>query len=184
LKLVTWRRRVKAEYDEDLTMFVPLEHEEIRNEGHVLVYLTAQEFVDVALLPSSDALSAHVQRIKAAFTPPPGKDIRLIYLIEGLAALVRKHKNLKNRAYQNRVLANIPSAPGGGGTVSADPSVIEEDAVEFALLELQITHGCLIHHTAVPMETVEWVTTFTGDISTIPYKFLSPRSSHYHSTRL
>lgn len=171
-KLVKWRRRVKAVYDDDLSIFIPLENEEIREESHVLVYLGAQEFINLALSLSVNALTMHVQHIKSAFRPQN----RLIYLIEGLAGLVKKHKNLKNRAFQNRVLANLPGTPGPS-TARDESSIIEEDAVEWALLELQITHECLIHHTTGPVETAEWISIFTGDISTIPYKSLPPLPS-------
>ncbi|PUU78278.1 ERCC4 domain-domain-containing protein [Tuber borchii] len=176
LKLVKWRRRVKADFDEDLGMFVLLENEQIRDENHILIYLTAEAFTNIALPATAGRLSAHVQKIKSAFPTPAmaKKPTRLIYLIEGLQALVRKHKNLQNRAFQNRVLSHLPSAPNALGASTAlntdDGTTINEDDVEDALLDLQITHNCLIHHTSSPVETAEWITIFTGDISTIPYK--------------
>jgi len=177
LKLVKWRRRVKADFDEDLGMFVPLENEQIRDENYILVYLTAEAFTNIALPATAGRLSAHVQKIKSAFPTPAmaKKPTRLIYLIEGLQALIRKHKNLQNRAFQNRVLSHLPSAPNALGASTAlntdDGTTINEDDVEDALLDLQITHNCLIHHTFSPVETAEWITIFTGDISTIPYKY-------------
>jgi len=180
LKLVKWRRRVKADFDEDLGLFVPLENEQIRDENHILIYLTAEEFTNIALPVTADRLPAHVQRVKSAFPTPAmaKKPTRLIYLIEGLQALVRKHKNLQNRAYQNRVLSHLPSAPNTPGAPSTlnidDGTSINENDVEDALLDLQITHNCLIHHTSSSVETAEWVTIFTGDISTIPYKYPQP----------
>ena len=50
------------------------------------------------------------------------------------------------------------------------PEVIDDDMVEDALLSLQLTHGCLVHHTVSMQETSEWISVFTSDISTIPYK--------------
>jgi len=180
LKLVKWRRRVKADFDEDLGLFVPLEDEQIRDENHILIYLTAEEFTNIALPVSADRLPAHVQRAKSAFPAPATakKPTRLIYLIEGLQALIRKHKNSQNRAFQNRVLSHLPGAPNTLGASSAlnadDGTSISENDVEDALLDLQITHNCLIHHTSSPVETAEWITIFTGDISTIPYKYPPP----------
>ncbi|RPA93420.1 hypothetical protein L873DRAFT_1830767 [Choiromyces venosus 120613-1] len=176
LKLVKWRRRVKADFNDDLGMFVPLENEQIRDENHILIYMTAEEFTDMALSATASGLSAHVQKLKTAFPTPPmaRKPTRLIYLIEGLQILIRKHKNLQNRAYQNRVLSHLPSAPNAASASIAlnidDGTSISEDDVEDALLDLQITHNCLIHHTSSPVESAEWITIFTGDISTIPYK--------------
>src|SRR5262249_35640015 len=60
------------------------------------------------------------------------------------------------------------AAPSGATGAVADP--ISEDSVEDALLELQLAHGALIHHTAVAVETARWVVSFTQHISTVPYR--------------
>ncbi|ROV97117.1 hypothetical protein VMCG_07510 [Cytospora schulzeri] len=50
------------------------------------------------------------------------------------------------------------------------PQYIDEDAVEDALLQLQVVHGAKVHHTTAPIETAQWVAIFTQHISTIPYR--------------
>ncbi|ROW02568.1 hypothetical protein VPNG_07868 [Cytospora leucostoma] len=70
-------------------------------------------------------------------------------------------------------------APQGGGGGSRrrkkappkpPPQYIDEDAVEDALLQLQVAHSALVHHTSAPVETAQWVAAFTQHISTIPYR--------------
>lgn len=166
-RVVKWRRKVKAEYNEEKGMFLPLPVEEIRDEQHVVVYLTAREFVEIAMGADPNDLAEHVSRMKKLH-PGGGKDVKLIYLIEGLEALARKNRNNRNRVYQNRVRAHLGVAQGGISGIDMD--IIDEDQIEDARLRLQVAHGCLIHETANGTESVEWITKFTGDISTIPYK--------------
>lgn len=173
--VIKWRRKVTSKWDDDLGYFVPI-LQEIRDENHILVVLKAQEFVDMAM--GSENLEDHVAKVKTLL----GRDgAKPIYMIEGLVALLRKSRNAKNRSFQGAVLQAIgPSADEGssGGSRTGksrggrDPRIIDEDLIEDALLRLQITHGCLIYHTAAIQETSEWISIFSGDISTIPYKLV------------
>lgn len=167
-RVVKWRRKVKAEYNEERGMFLPLAVEQIRDEQHVLVYLTAEEFLEVAMdTTSRDGLAQHVLRIKRLH-PGREEDVKLIYLIEGLDALARKNKNNRNRLYQSRVRAQLRT--GEATNPVTYPDIIDDDQIEDARLRLQVIHGCLIHETNAAVESMEWISKFTGDISTIPYK--------------
>lgn len=178
--IIKWRRKVAANWDHNMGYFVPIP-QEIRDEQHLLVVVKADEFVDLAIMETG--LDDHVTKIKALW---PRDGIKVIYVIEGLVALLRKSRNAKNRSFQGAVRQAI-----GAGASTEDssrgysraatnrsgkgPKVVDEDAIEDALLSLQITHGCLIHHTVSMQETSEWISVFTGDISTIPYKFVTLR---------
>lgn len=167
-RVVKWRRKVKAEYNEVRGMFLPLPVEQIRDEQHVLVYLTAKEFLEVAMdITGRDGLAEHVSRIKKLHPGKP-EDVKLIYLIEGLDALARKNKSNRNRQYQSRVRSQLGAGEGSKSAASAD--IIDDDQIEDARLRLQVSHGCLIHETNAAVESMEWISKFTGDISTIPYK--------------
>lgn len=167
-RVVKWRRKVKAEYNEERGMFLPLAVEQIWDEQHVLVYLTAEEFLEVAMdTTGRDGLAEHVLRIKRLH-PGREEDVKLIYLIEGLDALARKNKNNRNRLYQSRVRAQLRT--GETTNPVTYPDIIDDDQIEDARLRLQVIHGCLIHETNAAVESMEWISKFTGDISTIPYK--------------
>lgn len=167
-RAVKWRRKVKAEYNEERGLFLPLAVEQVRDEPHVLVYLTAEEFLGVAIdTTSRDSLAKHVSRIKRLH-PGSEEDVKLIYLIEGLDALARKNKNNRNRLYRNRVRAQLHA--GETITPVTYPDIIDDDKIEDARLRLQVVYGCLIHETNAAVESMEWISKFTGDISTIPYK--------------
>ncbi|KAF8251540.1 hypothetical protein K440DRAFT_658637 [Wilcoxina mikolae CBS 423.85] len=169
-KIVKWRRKVKATYDEGLDMFLPLPDEEIRDENHLLVHLTAQEFADLVSPGVVDMdLTTHVKKMKSLL--PAVKDIRVIYMIEGLAAYTRKSKTHEDRAFREQVLSAMSSTTTCSSS-SRRPKTptISESTLETSLLTLQLSHNCLLHHTVSPLQSSEWISIFTSDISSIPYK--------------
>ena len=169
--IVKWRRKVKAAFNEALGYWEPCQLH-IQQEKHVLCLLTAQELVDMVIAPPDlENLEMHVLKMKSAY---PG--CKPIYLIEGLTSWMRKNHNAKNRAYQAELRRQFD--PSSSTTTSSSSSrkkpettpPIDDDTLEDALLNLQVTHACLIHHTAAAPESAEWLKTFTEHVSTIPYR--------------
>lgn len=177
--IVKWRRKRNARYNEAAGHWEPCAFH-IQDEKHVLCLVPAQDFVDM-VIPAPDgeereSLELHVLKIKSAY---PG--CTPIYLIEGLTAWMRKNRNSRNRAYQAEVLRQYEQPDNEGSTTSRGrgrktknkPETtppVDDDTVEDALLTLQVTHSCLIHHTNAPPESAEWIKNFTEHISTIPYR--------------
>lgn len=176
--IVKWRRKVRAIYNENVGHWEPCDPR-VLQEDHVLCLLSAPEFVDMVVSPvgsDGDALELYILKLKSAY---PG--CKQIYLIEGLEAWMRKNKNSRNRAYQAEVLRqmtgfNEPSQsqtsrqPGRRTKNPETSPLVDDDVVEDALLQLQVTHSCLIHHTVSTVESAEWIKNFTEHISTIPYR--------------
>ncbi|KAI9721972.1 MAG: hypothetical protein M1812_001930 [Candelaria pacifica] len=175
--VIKWRRKVCAKYNNEVGIWEPVPAV-IMNEKHALCLLSAKEFVDMAQVDAAAVdgqdLSAHVLKFKSRF-----ENCTPIYLIEGLTAWLRKNKNVRNRAYQAAVL-NQMDVEGDNPPTLGQPNrskrkkpaqeYVDEDMIEDALLRLQVMHRCLVHHTAAPVESAEWVAKFTQHISTIPYK--------------
>ncbi|KAI9703855.1 MAG: hypothetical protein M1836_007627 [Candelina mexicana] len=175
--VIKWRRKVCAKYNDEMGIWEPVPTK-ITIEKHALCLLSAKEFVDMAQVDPTTVdgqdLSAHVLKFKSRF-----EGCAPIYLIEGLSAWMRKNKNVRNRAYQAAVLSQMDGECDNPPT-SGQPKrptrkklaqeYVDEDMIEDALLQLQVMHKCLIHHTAAPVESAEWVANFTQHISTIPYK--------------
>ena len=173
--VVKWRRKMNATYNKTLRHWEPCPPF-IQTENHVLCLVPAQEFINM-VTPSSDGteretLEIHVLRIKSAY--PNSKPI---YLIEGLTALMRKNTNARNRAFQAEVLRQMAEpAPepetrkGRKPKKKPDAPLIDDETVEDALLQLQVAHSCLIHHTTAPADSAEWIKNFTEHISTVPYR--------------
>lgn len=184
--IVKWRRKVKATFNEEAGYWEPCPLH-IRMEDHVLCLLSAQEFVDMVVASpaageqeDAEILELHVLRVKSAYP-----NCKVIYLIEGLEAWMRKNRNARNRAYQAEVLRQLNDTNSLGDPSSSnnqararkkkarkpeDTPPVDDDTIEDALLQLQVTHACLIHHTNAAAESAEWIKNFTEHISTIPYR--------------
>ncbi|POS78443.1 ERCC4 domain-containing protein [Diaporthe helianthi] len=183
--VVKWRRRVRARFNDDEGYWEPIPAERIETERHAMVIMPAAEFVELALGLKGSDLEAHVLQMQRHYDGD-----QLIYMIEGLTPWMRKNRNVRNRQFQSAVrnagadaeadaeagAANAPppSSQAPSGRRKKDPkpppAYIDEDQVEDALLQLQVMHGVIIHHTAAPIETAQWVSIFTQHISTIPYR--------------
>ncbi|KAE8154936.1 ERCC4 domain-containing protein [Aspergillus avenaceus] len=182
--VIKWRRKATATYNDSLGHWEPCAFH-IREEQHVLVLLNAQDFVNMVIAPppspTTTELDTHVLNLKS--THPASKPI---YLIEGLTAWMRKNHNSRNRAYQAELRRQYeqsqpqpqPSTtttrrrkqqqPNNNKPETTPP--VDDDTIEDALLQLQVTHSCLIHHTATPTDSAEWIKNFTEHISTVPYR--------------
>ncbi|KAH7153489.1 ERCC4 domain-containing protein [Dactylonectria macrodidyma] len=160
--VIKWRRKVRSRYNDDLGIWEPLPLR-IEDEKHVLVLLTADEFVKMAL---ADDLEAHVGRMQRHLG---GNQI--IYLLEGLTPWMRKNRNLRNRQFTSHVRSQEPTtAPQRRRTAAAIPEYVPEEKIDDALLQLQVMHDVLIHHTTIPLETAQWIAVFTQHVSTVPYR--------------
>lgn len=171
--VIKWRRKVRSRYNAEKGHHEPLDQMEIENEKHVMCLLSAHEFASLASAGrDSPDIETHVLNLKINFP-----NCKAIYLIEGLTTWMRKNSTTLNRAYQAAVLSqmepnsqaesNVAPVASRRSKKPADEHV-DPDMIEDALLRLQVLHGCLVHHTAAPVETAEWVSTFTVHISTIP----------------
>ncbi|UKZ89627.1 uncharacterized protein TrAFT101_004671 [Trichoderma asperellum] len=166
-----WRRKVNSRFDEEAGRWEPIPPR-IMPENHALVLLTAEEFVGLAV---SDAVDSSVSETKRHF---PGHE--LIYILEGITPWMRKNRNLRNRRFAAGVRAQDQAAPPEAASASSRrrrnnataEEYISESIIEDAMLQLQVEHEVLIHHTAAPLETAQWIVAFTQHISTIPYKKL------------
>lgn len=179
--VIRWRRKVKSRYNAENGHHEPLDQMEIEYEKHIMCLLSAQEFVALASAGrDSPNIETHVLNLKINFP-----DCKPMYLIEGLTTWMRKNSTTLNRAYQAAVLSQMEpnnnqeaeSSAAAAPVVAsrrsskkppANEQYVDPDMIEDALLRLQVLHGCLIHHTTCPVETAEWVSTFTVHISTIP----------------
>lgn len=178
--IIKWRRKVKSRYNEEKGHWEPIQSMEIEDEKHVMCLMSAHDFVAQACADSHQndiqTIEAHVAKFKNEFD-----GCKPIYLIEGLSSWMRKNKTTLNRAYQTAVLNQMDSledtAPGGNQKSTSRrkkpaQQYVDADMIEDALLRLQVMNSCLVHHTAIPVETAEWVANFTLHISTIPSRFV------------
>ncbi|KAH8179141.1 ERCC4 domain-containing protein [Sarocladium implicatum] len=163
--VVRLRRKVDSRFDDDLGYWVPCP-QTIEEADHIIVVVTAAEIVRLA----HDGLDAFVKDITQSFQ---GK--RPLYILEGIGPWLRKNRNARNRQFASGVRAQENSAttssqPRRRANANPPPDPVSEEIVEDALLQLQVLHGVLIHHTNIPLETAQWIGHFTQHISTVPYR--------------
>ncbi|KAF4981362.1 hypothetical protein FZEAL_2792, partial [Fusarium zealandicum] len=159
--VIKWRRKVRSRYNDDLGLWEPIPFR-LEEEKHALVVMAADEFVKLAI---DDQVTSHVTKMERHFATH-----QIIYLLEGLIPWMRKNRNLRNRQFTSRVRAQDPSTSTAGRRNKPTEGYVPEETIEDALLQLQIEHDVLIHHTTIPLETAEWIFTFTQHVSTIPYR--------------
>ncbi|KAF4344812.1 crossover junction endonuclease eme1 [Fusarium beomiforme] len=160
--VIKWRRKVRSQYNDEIGLWEPIPLR-IEDEKHALVVMHADEFVKLA---QDDQISTHVDKMQRHFAGHA-----LIYLIEGLTPWMRKNRNLRNRQFASNLRAQEATVSASSRRRNNPPQeYVSEELVEDALLQLQVMHDVLIHHTMIPMETAEQILTFTQHISTVPYR--------------
>ncbi|CAI4220137.1 unnamed protein product [Parascedosporium putredinis] len=139
--VVRWRRRVRARYDEDRGHYEPIP-ERVEDETFALALLDADEFVGLCLDP-----------------------------------WMRRNRNLRNRQFAAAVrnvggttTTTTTTTSSTAGSRRPRAEYVDEETIESGLLALQVLHGALIHHASAPVETAQWIVTFTQHISTVPYR--------------
>ncbi|EMR10553.1 hypothetical protein PNEG_01259 [Pneumocystis murina B123] len=156
--LIFWKRKVIAEYDENLGYFVPVP-ETIRSEKFILVYIKASELLK---LESDSCVDELVKRLTDEFP-----DLKIIFMIESIDTLFKKIKNDRNRRYVDAMRTTIETKNSENIFI---PSEEIEEKIENILLRLQLIHNVFIVNTSSVENSAEWIFILTGDISTIPYK--------------
>ena len=170
--VVKLRRKVDSRFDDDLGYWVPCP-QTIEEEDHIIVVVAAEEIVKLA----QDGLDAFVEKISRSF---PKK--RPLYIVEGIGPWLRKNRNARNRQFASGVRAQESGASSSSQTrrradARPPPDPASEEMVEDALLQLQVLHEALIHHTNIALETAQWIGHFTQHISTVPYRRQRERST-------
>ena len=172
--VVKWRRKVRARYNEEMGLWEPIP-QVIEPEKYAMVVLPAASFVKLALGEDGQGVEAHAVSMRQYFS-----DHTFLYLIEGMMPWMRSNRNIRNRQFVSAVRGGLEDEsslpPSSQAPVrrrrnnAAQPGYIDENLIEDALLELQVVHGALIHHTNVAVETAQWIAIFTQHISTVPYR--------------
>lgn len=161
LNAVKWRRKVNSKFDDESGQWVPMPLR-IEKDEHILVFMTAEDMVQLAV---DDGLDAHMATLRRQYP-----DEKLVYILQGVTTWMRKNRNVRNRHFAAGVRSQNEAPPASSRRRAEPAEYIDEDTVEDAILRLQVDHDVLIHHTAIPLETAQWISVFTQNISTIPYK--------------
>ncbi|EPE07098.1 ercc4 domain-containing protein [Ophiostoma piceae UAMH 11346] len=119
--VVTWRRKVTAEYKPDLGHWVPVQ-ERIEDEKHAMAVFRAEDLVKLILAAqdpevkqqmSGYDLESHLRAMKRTFSRHT-----IIYLVEGLHAWKSKNRTIRNRQFAEAVRNAGGSTTTNGSTAS------------------------------------------------------------------
>jgi crossover junction endonuclease EME1 len=165
--IVKWKRKVVAEYDDGEGQWKPVK-EYIKPENHVMYVMNAKDLIQRVTGDEGHDLSTLIATIISRYGSS-----KIIFLLEGVQAWARRNKNIKNKEFVGAVRSHAPQLEQPSASQrrkKKDDEYVDEELVEEALLEMQVVHGFLIHHTGSVQETAQWIKLFTENISSIPYK--------------
>ena len=180
--IIKFRRKIMADFNDELDYMVRVEPR-VDDENMILLYLPAEEFACLVspFTPQDETLEGHLARARGLHP-----NYRIIYLIEGLERLIAKEKNASNRAYQAAVRRAAAAEKDQQATPSTDlgdraqaarkpknknsPVIVDEVAIEAALLLLQIEHSVQIHQCITPLDVGETVLAMTQQLSLSRYR--------------
>ena len=170
--IIKWRRKIRSDFDEEQGIRVPVDFR-IDDEKIVLCYLHGKEFCKLVtpLNPEDETLEIHLIRIKSQYP-----DYEIIYLIEGLEKVIKESKNASNQAYMAAVRRQAQQdqaeeeQPSRGRKRKKDDFLVDEDAIQHALLRLEMSHGCRKWISLDPADSAQMIRSYTQQISVKPYK--------------
>lgn len=161
--IIKFVRKVNAEWDVEGGFFRPCE-EYRRDEEWIIHWMKADKFVE---LTSSDqtrlALRFHMERLKNVI---PGA--KVILILEGLAAVFTRAMNAVKRNHDARARAHMGEQSRGRKDNALHD--LDVNAVEDALVELQVVYEVRIVQTTSAPDSAEWISILATDISSIPHK--------------
>ena len=196
--IIQWKRKATSKYEEEHDHWVPLDRTVVRHENHILVHLTVDQFATIAIGDPSSSTSAEVthETMKrnldghVAHQRARRKDSKLVYLVQGMQAWLKKGQSAKNREHTAAVralsgqndegasAATAPTAsqskrkrPKKSSLPQVDMSAITDEVVEDLLLHLQLNHQPIaVQHSTSAPNTALHIIAFTQQLSTRPYR--------------
>lgn len=190
-KIFRWKRKVAATYDDDEGHWVPLTRARVETAEHLAVFVTGADFASIVFgshnkqaeaAPSLSLMKLNLDR-HVANLRRQHKGSRLIYLIQGLHAWLKRNENSRNREYAAAVRAQVGDEAAADRPASSQPRkrkqaetqrhllAVTADVAEDLQLHLQINHQpIVIHHTTSDASTASQILSFTQSLSSRPYR--------------
>ncbi|KAF9959738.1 hypothetical protein BGZ72_008877 [Mortierella alpina] len=187
-----WRRAVNSRYDEEQDVFSPIPNEEIQLESFLLLYQTAEDFVQALEQKQFLSLLSQLKRdlrlrknkerltnmgktggTAVKLKEDPRQRQRIILLIAGMEAYFRGLRRVATTRYRQIVLETLhPGVAERRPATSAtqeDKTAVDRTFIEQELLRLQLEHDCLIIHSCDEEESAQVITSLTEQIGLVRY---------------
>lgn len=201
--LVRFRRKVKAAWNAEKRHWVPLDTEEVRREGMVIIYVDAKQVVEQVQDGGEAGLERWYSDLKRWIEvgnegqAEEHSHLQVFLICQGLVKYYSRLRANENRAYTARIRQQLAEnqndasqaatappksavrpkatvATTGDAGVRADHP--PQSAVERGLLQLKLVHRCYVIHAASLVDGIEWLHQLASDLSLKPYKSL--RDTH------
>lgn len=161
IMVVKLSRIVSDTFDESEDMFVPTESHEVKEETSIIV-INNDSFLEV-LLDENQHKPYFDNLASLANTP------KIIYIVHGLQAILRRHQNKYNRVVQRRARAYME------GSQSSDlspvtKSRVDTEAVSAGQTRLQVQSGLHILYPSSTSRAADWIVDLIQDLSLARYK--------------
>ncbi|KND04284.1 uncharacterized protein SPPG_00020 [Spizellomyces punctatus DAOM BR117] len=164
-RCLRWSRKVTREWNAADECWEPCS-EKIESEPFVLVRLTGDHFAEV-LARANGCILPYNQTIRTALP-----DTKVIYLMEGLETYYKRKNRTKAAAKRANDEENDEQDSGrkrkrkpASDSTLPTPLQMEEQLLK---LQLEEERNVYVHLSKSPKETIEWIGSFTDQISMIP----------------
>jgi hypothetical protein len=178
---LTWQMECRAEWDDNEKQFIPFANGESRSkdESSVLVFLTAEGFVDIIHRNQVEAWIDTIQHT--------AKNKQLFLMIEGLDTFYKKKTALLRRQFASTVLGNMGDRDSSNAsdepnrrpkkrskskytTVDLIENGPSHDQIADALAYLQVIKDVMLLQTSNEEDSVDWLVCLTTDLAKATYK--------------
>lgn len=162
IRCARFRRVVDVEYDAVTKQYVPTAPKE-RLEAYGIGYDHADDLVRML---SSDNLADRTNEIVSAFAPGSA----IVYLIQGMATVVKRWQNEQNRQVRMRVLEHMQNSDTTSPrrlrrTQSANMDEVSPKKILRWLAQLEVEHDVKVVHTVSDEDTATWICNLAQDVS-------------------
>lgn len=161
LGCVRFQRRVTCKFDHNENMFVPVSPY-LEYEKTICIVVQATDVMEYFVSPA--ITREHVDEIKALFPAT-----RILYIVQGIPAAIRKLESLKNKRMRERVRQMLSEATGNS-TADDDGhltslNLVTPEKIQEGLMALQFLYKFRVVQTISAKETAEWIAGFAMDVA-------------------
>lgn len=165
IPLITWKRRIHANYNAEEDVFVPCAEKEV-SERVIVLYYEARELVDRI---HNESLQLHIDTaLRRARATDPLLDYHVVVLVLGFKEYVRKLQAAEDKSYREQMLRKMgeeTSTP----TDTRRPHTPSAGSIQKLLYLTEVSLQVHIFMTRSVDETIDWLASFTHTIGTSLY---------------
>lgn len=171
LPLISWRRKVKADYDLEKDIFIPCEQKEIK-ERILVLYYTAGDLI--AKIHDKTVTEEIRLALESERLHDGSLSYHMIIVVEGYDLYVAKIKQQESKKYQAEVLSQVQpcmTASQSNKRKAQEPLKlpVKADDIEGLMTSCMIANNVTIFPVKNNKDGIEWLLSFTYTIGSAYY---------------